>query len=142
MRAVLLILALSACADAPADAPAFADVQSQAFQGCALSTCHGSGTGGLLLDGTAADYDRLVGVAAIGDASQTLVVAGDADASYLVAKIEGIAQRHGEAQDAGDGVCLALTGDVGRRTVDRLVKRLRAAIGHRRAKRRRREHPQ
>ncbi len=104
MRAVLLILALSACADAPADAPAFADVQSQAFQGCALSTCHGSGTGGLLLDGTAADYDRLVGVAAIGDASQTLVVAGDADASYLVAKIEGAAGITGDAMPPGSSL--------------------------------------
>jgi len=104
VRAVLLILALSACADAPADAPAFADVQSQAFQGCALSTCHGSGTGGLLLDGTAADYDRLVGVAAIGDASQTLVVAGDADASYLVAKIEGAAGITGDAMPPGSSL--------------------------------------
>jgi hypothetical protein len=104
VRAVLLILALSACADAPADAPAFADVQRQAFQGCALSTCHGSGTGGLLLDGTAADYDRLVGVAAIGDASQTLVVAGDADASYLVAKLEGAAGITGDAMPPGSSL--------------------------------------
>lgn len=104
MRAVLLILALSACADAPADAPTFAEVQSQAFQGCALSTCHGSGTGGLTLDGTAADYDRLVGVAAVGDSSQTLVVAGDADASYLVAKLEDVAGITGASMPPGSAM--------------------------------------
>lgn len=104
MRAVLLILALSACAGAPADAPTFADVQSQAFQGCALSSCHGSGTGGLTLDGTSADYDRLVGVAAVGDASQTLVVAGDADASYLVAKLEDVAGITGSSMPPGSAL--------------------------------------
>ncbi len=102
MRVVsLLLLALSACDGGSADAPVLADVQDQAFKGCALSSCHGAGTGGLTLDGTAADHDRLVGAASTGDPSKTLVVAGDADASYLVAKLEGAAGIVGDTMPPG-----------------------------------------
>ncbi len=90
MRAVLPWIALAswACADAPP--PTFAEVQADVLnKSCAFSSCHGAaqGTGGLKLDGTDADYDRLVGVAS--STGEPLVDPSHADGSYLVAKLEG-----------------------------------------------------
>ena len=53
---------------------------------------------------------------------------GGLQAVGLVAGVEGVAQRHGEGEDAGDRIGLALPGDVGRRAVHRLVERLRPAV--------------
>lgn len=66
----------------------FSAVQSELLvPSCGFSTCHGSSTGGLTIDGSADDYDRLVG--AKSSTGQPYVVPGDADASYLVLKLEG-----------------------------------------------------
>ena len=79
----------------------FASVQEVFTQSCAFSSCHGAGSGGLTLAGDASDHAALVGVAAFGDSSQTLVVAGDADGSYLVAKMEGAAGISGDVMPPG-----------------------------------------
>jgi hypothetical protein len=68
----------------------FTDIQQDVFQvSCAYSTCHGDsdGVGSLSLeaDGT---YAALVGVASTVVEGAILVVPGDADGSYLIAKME------------------------------------------------------
>lgn len=93
MRSELVIftLALLACAggEPATEAPTFADVQSEVLAGCAFSSCHGSGTGGLTLDGTSADHGRLVDAESAAAPGETLVIPGDPDGSYLVKKLEG-----------------------------------------------------
>lgn len=91
-------LLLLACGTEPADsgdsaatfAPTLATVQSEVFnKSCAFSTCHGDGGGSAnlsLVDGMS--LANLVGMAADGDPTQTRVVPGDPDASYLVMKLE------------------------------------------------------
>jgi len=87
-----LLIGLMGCKDKDGDsgAPAtFAEVRDEILvPSCGFSTCHGTGTGGLTLDEdlTAAD---LVGVAASGDPTASLVVEGDPDASYLLQKMRG-----------------------------------------------------
>jgi hypothetical protein len=115
MRAAFLGVALSAwaCADAPA--PAFAEVQTEVLnKSCAFSSCHGAaqGTGGLKLDGTDADYERLVGVAS--STGEPLVDPSNADGSYLVAKIEGAVGITGDVMPPGgalDDAALQLVRD-------------------------------
>lgn len=92
---MLLALLFAGCTGAPADdtgtalAPTLTNVQAEIFTpSCAFSTCHGSSGGGAsdldLSDGNA--HGELVGVAAVDAVGETLVVAGDAAASYLVKK--------------------------------------------------------
>jgi len=58
---------------------------------CALSGCHRSPDPAGSLDFTASDFDRqLVGVAAAECGGQVRVVAGDADASYLIHKVSDV----------------------------------------------------
>ena len=68
---------------------------------CGFSSCHGGGAGGFTLDGTDADHARLVGAASVADPSRVLVVAGEADASYLLAKMEGAAGIEGDEMPPG-----------------------------------------
>lgn len=91
-------LLLLGCASEPVDsgdtaatfAPTLSTVQSEVFnKSCAFSTCHGDGGGSgnlSLVDGVS--LANLVGVAADGDPTQTRVVPGDPDASYLMMKLE------------------------------------------------------
>lgn len=93
MRRLALIL-LVACADKGGDTgvvePTFANVSARVLvPSCSFSSCHGSGTGGLTLDDATAPAD-LVDVESAGLPGAVLVVAGDADASYLVAKLEAM----------------------------------------------------
>lgn len=86
------VLLLSACA-AP---PTFTQVDTEVLvPSCGFSSCHGAGTGGLRIDGDG-DYERLVDVVAQGDDTQTLVVPGDSEASYLVLKMVGDASIVGD----------------------------------------------
>jgi hypothetical protein len=84
----------------------FATVQDEVLaKSCAFSSCHGAsaGTGGLLLDGTAADYARLVGpVSAV--AGLPLVVPGAPDDSYLVHKLSADPDIEGDAMPPGSGL--------------------------------------
>lgn len=66
----------------------FAEVDEIFVQSCGFSSCHGAGAGGLTLDG-GSDHDNLVGVESVASAGAVLVVAGDADGSYLIQKMEG-----------------------------------------------------
>lgn len=91
-------LFLSGCASEPVDsgdsaatfAPTLATVQAEVFnKSCAFSTCHGDGGGSgnlSLVDGVS--LANLVGVASDGDPTQTRVIPGDPDASYLMMKLE------------------------------------------------------
>lgn len=87
-----LLLALTACADKGGDTstlePTFTNVRSEVLVvSCAFSTCHGSGTGGLTLSDSTAPGD-LVDVESTALPGAFLVIPGDADASYLVQKLE------------------------------------------------------
>lgn len=58
-------------------------------RGCTASNCHGSGQGGLTMTSASNAYGNLVDQPASGRAGETLVVPGNAAASYLVKKLEG-----------------------------------------------------
>lgn len=100
-RALLLAAALlGACGDKDADDSLgdvdFAQVDAEILvPSCGFSACHGSGTGGLELDGDG-DHAALVGVPSAAAPGQTLVVPGDAEASYLLHKLDGRAGIVGE----------------------------------------------
>ena len=80
----------------------FETLESDIFlPSCGFSSCHGAGTGDLTI-ASGQTYDALVGVASSSEPDQTLVVPGDADASYLMAKLEGRAAV-GDAMPSGGG---------------------------------------
>ncbi len=67
----------------------FSQIETEVFGlSCAFSSCHGAGAAGLTLDGES-DYERLVGVPSTQSEGMFLVVAGDADSSYLMQKLRG-----------------------------------------------------
>lgn len=112
-----LFLALLACGEkdtdtATAETPTFTEVQQTLNQSCGFSSCHGSGTGDLTLDGGDGDYDALVDAPSAEAAGRVLVVAGSADQSYLIQKMEGNAGIEGDPmppsgalnQDIIDGI--------------------------------------
>jgi hypothetical protein len=70
--------------------PTFARVQEEVFTpSCAFSTCHASpGASGLVLD-EGKSHASLVEVESADSPGRTLVIAGDSDASYLIAKMRG-----------------------------------------------------
>ena len=71
------------------EVPHFSSLENEIFGlSCAFSSCHGSGTGGLTLDGID-DYARLVDVESISVSGAILVVPGDSSASYLITKMRG-----------------------------------------------------
>ncbi len=93
----MLLVLLTACATDPTPTdtavplePTLTNVQAEVFgPSCAFSGCHGDGKGSAhlsLKQGVA--YANLVGIAADGDATQTRVIPGDAEGSYLVMKLE------------------------------------------------------
>lgn len=109
----LSVLVVAAC-DGGSPPPTFTQVDDDVFsKGCAFSSCHGGGSGGLHLNGTAADHDALVDAPSTGKSGATLVVPGDADASYLVQKLEGAADIVGDPMPAGaDALDPALIAEV------------------------------
>lgn len=73
--------------------PSFASDVMEIFnrRGCTASSCHGSSSqGDLTLTPTSTAYANLVGVQSTGT-GEVLVIAGNADGSYLVKKLEGSA---------------------------------------------------
>jgi hypothetical protein len=79
-----------------AGAVTFTEVEAEVLgPSCAFSSCHGAGAGELTLDGQA-DHARLVDVAAVAAPGEVLVIPGDPDGSYLIAKLEGHAGIVGE----------------------------------------------
>jgi len=93
----MLLAFLAGCATDPTATdtaaplePTLTNVQAEVFgPSCAFSGCHGDGKGSAnlsLKQGVA--YANLVGIAADGDATQTRVIPGDAEGSYLVMKLE------------------------------------------------------
>ena len=85
MRYGLAFLLVVACEAAPDTYTAIND--EVLIPSCGFSSCHGSGTGDLTLDENS--YDDLVDVASSVKPGAIRVVPGDADASYLVHKLEG-----------------------------------------------------
>lgn len=69
---------------------------------CGFSTCHGSGTGGLTLDETTT-ADDLVGTASTINPVDILVIAGDAENSYIVRKMEARLPLSGEPMPPPSG---------------------------------------
>jgi hypothetical protein len=94
MLALLLMLGKDGDKDSGGDSgadlePTLANVQAEVFEkSCGFSSCHsGSGAGGLSFD-EEVSYGELVDVPSTGAPGEILVVPGDADASYLVWKLE------------------------------------------------------
>lgn len=71
--------------------PSFNTDVYEIFQrrGCTASSCHGGGQGGLTMTSSAQAYANLVNVAAFGKAGEVRVIPSNAEASYLVKKLEG-----------------------------------------------------
>jgi hypothetical protein len=92
-----LALWIGACA-----APTFTDVRDDILlPSCSLGTsCHSEGAGGLTLTADGA-YDALVGVASADADGEILVIAGDADNSYLIKKVEWADGITGEGMPLG-----------------------------------------
>lgn len=99
MRGALAVLVLAAgCGgdgaatdSAPTDAaPTLTQVQAEVFgPSCAFSSCHAApGASGLVLE-DGLSHAALVNVPSADASGKTLVVPGDAEASYLVAKLRG-----------------------------------------------------
>ena len=81
--------------------PTFTELESDVFGvSCAFSSCHGSGTGGLLLNGED-DFDRLVNVQSTVVEGEILVVPGDSSASYLIKKMRGSDDIFGDVMPPG-----------------------------------------
>lgn len=104
----MLLLLLIGCPGGGKDTvtapPTFADIQEQVFTpSCAFSSCHGSSAPAAQLDlSDGAAWAEIVGVESTDNPGQTLVVAGDPDASYLVTKCtEGAADIVGEPMPQG-----------------------------------------
>jgi len=73
-------------------APSFAEAVNPIFvsRGCTAGNCHGGGAGNMTLGATAStSYTSLVGVPAFAEPTLLRVKPGDAQASYLVIKLEG-----------------------------------------------------
>lgn len=85
MIRVLPLILLAACKGEPATFTRVGDEVLVAS--CGFSSCHGSGTGDLTLDGNGS-YDALVDVESAAAPGEILVIPGDADNSYLVKKLE------------------------------------------------------
>ena len=97
MRVSMLLVAVSmGCIARPSDSGEVIDLGTVSWDetdqilvlSCGVSSCHGSGAGGLTIDGDG-DHDALVGVASSSAPGETLVIAYDADSSYLIKKMEG-----------------------------------------------------
>lgn len=87
----LLLLACSGNKDSSGETavePTLGNVQAQVFNlSCGYSTCHDASAGGGLSLAEGESYASLVGGAAHGDPTKTLVIAGDPDNSYLMMKL-------------------------------------------------------
>ena len=85
----------------PTYIPTFTELENDVFGvSCAFSSCHGSGTGGLLLNGED-DFDRLVNIESTVVEGEILVVAGDSSSSYLIKKMRGSDDVFGDMMPPG-----------------------------------------
>ena len=81
--------------------PTFTELENDVFGvSCAFSSCHGSGTGGLLLNGED-DFDRLVNIESTVVEGEILVVARDSSSSYLIKKMRGSDDVFGDMMPPG-----------------------------------------
>lgn len=58
-------------------------------RGCTASSCHGGGAGEMTLGDAATTYAAWVNVPSAADATETRVIPGDAENSYVVKMVEG-----------------------------------------------------
>lgn len=118
---IALLLACAGGGDSAGDSaetsidPTLANVQAEVFTAsCAFSTCHAApGASDLVLD-DGESWAELVTVESVDNPGQILVVPGDAQASYLVAKLQGAAGIVGEDMPPGapvDAVKIQLVTD-------------------------------
>ncbi len=78
---------------------AWVDTEVALARSCGFGSCHAGYQAPDLTEGNS--YDAIVGVEAHDAEGQILVVPGDADASYMVAKVEGAAGIEGAAMPKG-----------------------------------------
>jgi hypothetical protein len=107
---LLLLAALGCDGDATTDsatpaAPTLTEVQAEVFgPSCAFSTCHAApGASGLVLE-DGQSHAELVDVPSADAAGRTLVVPGDSEGSYLVAKLRGDPGITGFRMPTGDAL--------------------------------------
>lgn len=99
-RAAMALGLAVGCGEPPAT---FDEVRDEVLlTSCALSSCHGAGTGELTIsaDDPDAIYDVLVDVPSVHDPSIPRVKPGDPDGSFLVQKLEGTHANRGEDNEA------------------------------------------
>ena len=87
----LLLLACAGKGDTGAEiAPSLTAVQGEVFTpSCAFSTCHAApGASGLVLE-EGSSWGALVNVESAAQPGSILVIPGDADGSYLIARLRG-----------------------------------------------------
>jgi hypothetical protein len=83
------------------DVPTFTELENDVFgMSCAFSSCHGSGTAGLLLNGED-DFERLINVDSTVLAGEILVIPGDSSNSYLIKKMRGTEGIVGDIMPSG-----------------------------------------
>lgn len=93
--------ALTACSATPT----LTDVQAEVFTpSCAFSSCHGSVAGGGLNLEEGNAWAELVDVGSEDAPGHTRVVPGDADSSYLMAKLQGDADIEGDPMPPSGGL--------------------------------------
>jgi mono/diheme cytochrome c family protein len=77
---------------ATVEGPPLSQVYDDVLVSCAFAGCHGlgsaSGSNGLEFSDASSAHAALVGVASAGAPSETFVIAGNPDGSYLVKKLE------------------------------------------------------
>ena len=104
---MLFIAFMIACEDGEdangekTEIPSFTSLENDIFGlSCAFSSCHGSGTGGLTLNGID-DYERLVLAESIYVDNEILVIPGETENSYLVKKMRGTSGIMGDVMPPG-----------------------------------------
>ncbi len=105
LRSLVACGVLVACGGDPTTStapPTLSDVQADVFDAsCAFSTCHAApGASGLVLEPGRA-HGALVDVESADAPGRTLVVPGDPEGSYLVAKLRGDADLVGDPMPDG-----------------------------------------
>lgn len=98
--APVLLAFLTACGPPPAT---FTEVRDELLvTSCALSSCHGGGTGDLTMsaDDPGAIYGALVDVPSVHDPAILRVKPGDPDNSFLIQKLEGTHANANEDNEA------------------------------------------
>jgi len=113
--AILLVACGNDDDDTDTVAPTFTEVRDDILiPSCGFSTCHGGGEGGLTISEAdpGAIYSALVDAPSFVLPTETLVIPGDSDNSYLIKKVEAATGIDGDPMPAPFGLDETLAGDI------------------------------